>query len=123
MGGRRATSRLGAGRVLGLVAVLTAVISAVSFAVVSPPAESTPEYSSQFNAKYKTRGTKLEGCTTCHTSPSPSKENINPYATDFAAANHDFGAIETKDSDGDGATNIDEINAKTFPGDPSDKPS
>jgi hypothetical protein len=48
---------------------------------------------------------------------------MNPYGTDFGAANHDFGAIEAKDSDGDGVTNIDEIKAESFPGDPNDKPN
>ena len=44
-----------------------------------------------------------------------------PRRLRFAAANHDFGAIEPKDSDGDGVTNINEINKRTFPGDPASK--
>jgi hypothetical protein len=106
---------------LGVIAVLSAVISGIGFAALSPPAQSTPEHLSAFNARYKTSGSKLDSCLTCHQSQSPSKENLNPYGTDFAAANHDFGAIEPKDSDGDGVTNIDEINKKTFPGNPADK--
>ena len=110
-------------RILGAVALLSAVLSAVGFAVVSPPAQSTPEYQSQFNAKYGTRGAKLDSCLTCHTNLSGGRENMNPYGTDFGAANHDFGAIEGKDSDGDGFSNIDEIKADTFPGDPNDNPN
>jgi hypothetical protein len=48
---------------------------------------------------------------------------VNSYGKDFGAANHDFGAIEGKDSDGDGFSNIDEIKALTFPGDPNDNPN
>ncbi len=48
---------------------------------------------------------------------------MNPYGADFGAANHDFAAVEGKDSDGDGFSNIDEIKADTFPGDPNDNPN
>lgn len=109
--------------VLGVVAVLSAVLSAVGFAVISPPAQSTPEYLSQFNAKYDTRGSKLDGCQTCHTAAGGSAENVGPYGQDFAKNNHDFAAVEGLDSDGDGFSNIDEIKAETFPGDPNDNPN
>jgi hypothetical protein len=110
-------------RVLGGVAVLSAAISVAGFGLLVSPAQSTPEHLSEFNAKYKTSGSRLDGCQTCHTSSSPSKENLNPYATDYATADHDFGAVEGKDSDGDGFSNIDEIKALTFPGDPNDNPN
>ena len=108
-------------RILGAVALLTAAISAVGFAVVSPPAQSTPELQSQFNAKYNMRGSKLDSCLTCHTQQAGGKEYLNPYGTDLSAAQNDFAAIEPKDSDGDGVTNIDEIKKETFPGDPKSK--
>ena len=67
-----------------------------------------------------------EGCVsaanTCHTTTQDA-EHLNPYAQDFAKVNHDYGAVEGKDSDGDGFTNIDEIKAGTFPGDPKDNPN
>jgi len=109
-------------RVFGGVAVLSAVISAVGFSFLVSPAQSTPEFLSQFNARYKTQGSRLDSCLTCHTTQSGGAENLNPYGKDFAAANHDFGAIEPKDSDGDGFSNIDEIKAGTFPGDPNENP-
>jgi hypothetical protein len=118
----RAISSRRVPKVLGGIALLSAAISAVGFAVVSPPAQSTPEYQSQFNAKYDTRGSKLDSCLTCHSQLAGGKDAMNPYGTDFGAANYDFGAIEAKDSDGDGVTNIDEIKAESFPGDPNDKP-
>ena len=122
MRGQRVTRGLGVPGVLGVISVLSAAVSAVGFAVLSPPAESLPEYLTQFNAKYDTAGSKLDSCMTCHNSAAPSKEALNPYGTDFGASNHDFAAIEGKDSDGDGVTNLEEIKAETFPGDPNDKP-
>jgi hypothetical protein len=109
--------------VLGGVAVLSALISVAGFGFLVSPAESKPEYLSSFNARYKTTGSRLDSCTTCHASSSPSRDNLNPYGSDFGAANHDFGAIEGKDSDGDGFSNIDEINTGTFPGDPNENPN
>jgi len=109
-------------KVLGALALLTSAISAFGFAVASRPAQSTPELQSQFNAKYDMRGSKLDSCMTCHTKQAGGKENLNPYGTDLGAAAGDFAAIEAKDSDGDGVTNIDEIKKETFPGDPNDKP-
>lgn len=102
-------------------AVFAGLMTLVLVGVARPPAGATPDYLSQFNAKYGTTGSKLDNCSTCHTGP-PSADSINSYATDFAGANHDFTAIETKDSDGDGVANLDEINARTFPGDPDDRP-
>lgn len=110
-------------RVFGGVAVLSAVMSAVGFGPLVSPALSKPEYLSEFNSRYQTSGSHLDTCSTCHASSSPSRENLNPYGTDFGAANHDFGAIEGKDSDGDGFSNIDEIKAGTFPGDPNENPN
>ena len=105
-----------------IIAALMVLSTIAGAAAWISPAQSTPEYLSQFNQKYGTQGTKLDSCMTCHTSPSGGKENVNPYGTDFAKNNHDLGAVEGLDSDGDGFTNIDEIKANTFPGDPNDNP-
>jgi hypothetical protein len=110
-------------KVLGAVAVLSALISTAGFTLLVSPAQSTPEYMSQFNAKYNTRGSKLDSCMTCHTTQAGGAENMNPYGTDFGKNNHDFGAVEGLDSDGDGFSNIDEIKADTFPGDKNDNPN
>jgi len=109
-------------KVLGAVALLSAVLSTAGFSLLVSPAESTPEYMSQFNGKYNTRGSKLDSCLTCHTSQAGGAENMNPYGAEFGKS-HDFGAIEGLDSDGDGFSNIDEIKAETFPGDKNDNPS
>lgn len=110
--------------IFAVIAVASALLSAVGFAVLSPTAESLPEYLGQFNSKYKTSGSKLDSCSTCHRAgEGPSKDTLNPYGTDFGAADHDFAAVEPKDSDGDGVSNIDEIKGGSFPGDPADKPT
>jgi hypothetical protein len=67
-------------------------------------------------------GTKLDSCSLCHTSNIPG---LNPYGQDYKANGRNMaalGAIESLDSDKDGFTNIKEIMALTFPGNPSDFP-
>ena len=123
MGGQqpRAGRRFGGPGGLGVIALLSAGLSGIGFAALSPPAESTPDNLNAFNKKYGTSGSKLDSCLTCHQSQAASRDNLNPYGTDFAGAGHDFATIEPKDSDGDGVTNIDEIKKGTFPGNPADK--
>ena len=63
-------------------------------------------------------------CAVCHT--SGSKVPANPYGQAYLNAGRSSAAlkaIESRDSDGDGATNIAEINAGTFPGNASSKPA
>ncbi|HEY4409884.1 MAG TPA: thrombospondin type 3 repeat-containing protein [Acidimicrobiia bacterium] len=106
---------------MAAVAVLSAVFSMAGFAFLVSPATAKPEYLQGFNKKYGTQGTKLDSCNTCHTTTQDA-DHLNPYGIDFRKADHDYGAIEGLDSDGDGFKNIDEINAGTFPGDPNDNP-
>mgnify|MGYP000200350672 CR=1 FL=1 len=75
-------------------------------------------------AKYPSlAASSLNNCTLCHTASIPS---LNPYGAAYKNNGRNtaaFGAIENIDSDGDGFTNIQEINALTFPGDPASKPA
>ncbi|RJR26001.1 MAG: hypothetical protein C4582_02725 [Desulfobacteraceae bacterium] len=104
------------------------------------------------NTYLQKKGTKLDHCALCHSGgqyQSGGKtttlgscqwchytygydgkgnilETMNQYGKDY----HDHGrnaaaikAIEALDSDGDGYTNIQEIDADRFPGDPNDDPS
>jgi hypothetical protein len=85
-------------------------------------AHATRNFKDLFNSKYGTAGTVLDTCTLCHTSV-PAR---NPYGMDFLNAGANgaaLDAIANIDSDGDGATNIVEINALTFPGDPASIPA
>jgi hypothetical protein len=101
-----------------MVIELALILAAVSVA------QSFPTYTDQFNSLYGTAGTSggttLGSCITCHNQPAGGGRN--DYGADFAANNHDFAAIEGIDSDVDGFINIAEIDAGTFPGDPSDFP-
>ncbi|HYM81917.1 MAG TPA: hypothetical protein VEY91_10995 [Candidatus Limnocylindria bacterium] len=82
--------------------------------------QASPRYQRAFVAKYpKTTGTKLAQCQTCHLVQPPA---VNPYGLAFKAAHFKFEPLEPKDSDKDGATNLAEITALTFPGKPADKP-
>ncbi len=58
-------------------------------------------------------------CTLCH----DADKKLNAYALDLQAKALDFAAIESLDSDGDGATNLQEITAGTLPGDKTSTPA
>ena len=66
---------------------------------------------------------RIDSCSLCHTSSVPL---LNPYGSAYAGLGRDNPAslhmIEELDSDGDGYTNIAEIDALTFPGNASDWP-
>ena len=97
-------------------------------------------------------GTKLDSCALCHTGGSYTSSGktttlgscqwchykygydksgditatLNPYGRDYLAQGRSAAAlrtIETLDSDGDGFTNIVEINAVRYPGDATDDPT
>ena len=95
-------------------------------------ADAKKEWTPIFNSRYITSGTEggttMGSCVTCHVQ-SDGKGGYNPYGLDSKTAgmkNDVVGAliaIESKDSDGDSFSNLDEINADTFPGDASSKPA
>lgn len=80
-----------------------------------------------FNTTYGTEGTRLDTCDVCH----GSSFALNGYGQDYRDALNANGgnesaaltAIAELDSDGDGFSNILEIVARTFPGDPADAPT
>ena len=86
-------------------------------------ASAVSSYRTQFNNKYGTSGgdnydSVLGSCLTCH----PSGSRLNSYGDDFRNNGHNFTNIESMDSDNDSFINIDEIDLRTFPGDPNSKP-
>ncbi len=86
-----------------------------------PEALAFPGYLDSFNTTYPSAvGTRIDNCLLCHNSLSGGSRN--GYGTDFGNNSHNFTAIEPLDSDGDGFTNIVEINNLTFPGNASDFP-
>ncbi len=72
-----------------------------------------------FNAIYGTGGTPLDSCALCH----PSVPALNSYGADWKSNNKSFTAIESRDSDSDGWSNLQEIQALTMPGDAASVPS
>jgi hypothetical protein len=83
----------------------------------APMASAKPNFLTSFNQHYDTAGTRLDSCATCH-----NGEARNPYGRAYSGSGRNFAAIENLDSDGDGFTNLAEINALTFPGNPDDHP-
>lgn len=76
-----------------------------------------PPYLAKFKSTYP-RAKALHNCQICH----HGLEKVD-YAKDYSNNNHDFKAIEGFDSDADGFTNIDEINAGTQPGNRDSHPT
>jgi hypothetical protein len=101
--------------------LILVVITACSFSI----AIAKDNYTTLFNNRYGTSGVKngttLGSCITCHYQLG-GKGGENAYALDYRNNGHDFAAIEPFDSDNDGFTNLAEINAGTFPGDPASRP-
>jgi hypothetical protein len=95
-------------------------------------ADAKSGWTSTFNSRYGTSGTNggtaLGSCVTCHPQLN-GKGGLNAYGLDSknAGINNDavgaLIAIESADSDGDSFSNLDEINADTFPGDAGSKPA
>jgi hypothetical protein len=102
------------GLTIFLVNAAALLLVGIAFAVSS--------YLNAFNTRYGTSGTALNTCSLCHVN-SPPDLALNPYGNDYSANNNDFAAIETLDSDGDGFSNLVEIQAGTFPGDPASRPA
>lgn len=66
----------------------------------------------------------LNTCAICHPAGGGNNGgNVNAFADGFSANNNSYAAIENLDSDGDGFTNIQEINARTFPGNAASFPA
>jgi len=100
-----------------LAVVLTLVLG---FAVI---ASADNGALSDFNAQYPSFG---GSCNVCHTTGSTRNPYGRALANNGGTANNippaTFVAVEGLDSDGDDFTNIQEINAGTFPGNPASRP-
>ncbi len=83
-------------------------------------AHAQSSYLTSFNSTYPSAPAAIKACVICHPN-YPSSTARNSYGSAYGSAGN-FGTIETADSDGDGFTNIAEINAGTFPGNAASKP-
>ncbi|MDX8389757.1 MAG: DUF5011 domain-containing protein [Mariprofundaceae bacterium] len=108
---------------------LLGLASAAMILCFSSAAHAFGFISTAFNSAYPsaTNLTSLSSsCTLCHASASGGAFNSYGSALKGTAGKMDFAAIEGSDSDNDGFSNIDEINAAgggTHPGKASDKPT
>ena len=98
-----------------LLFLLVMIIAVAGIQTVSAPGDMMDE----FNQEYDTNGTRLDNCTVCH---GESIESLNPYGMDYQENDADLMAVEPLDSDEDGFSNQEEIDALTFPGDQEDTP-
>ena len=80
-----------------------------------------PGFMNSFNTTYPT-SLLINNCMVCHAGSPPDEDNLNRYGNDFDNNHHNFGSIESRDSDRDGYSNIAEISAGTLPGDSTSYP-
>jgi len=106
--------------VTGALLLLAVMISSTKPQISS----AAPGDLSSIVAKYPIlSGSSLQTCDLCHTASVP---NLNPFGAAYKSTgrnNAALTAIENLDSDGDGFTNIQEINALTFPGNSASHPA
>jgi hypothetical protein len=112
------------GRHYGLIGVAGIVIlmlvAFVAWLGRPEPAQANSSDMARLTGRYPA---STVSCSTCHTSSIPA---LNAYGADYKSNGRSAAAlatIEPTDSDGDGYTNLQEINAGTNPGDPSSHPS
>jgi hypothetical protein len=104
-----------------ILAAILAVFVAVSFSSTSDTSASGG-YLTAFNTKYGTDGTKLDDCATCHNEDFSLNDYGAAIEAQGGAIDAALAAVESMDSDGDTYSNIDEITARTWPGDAADFP-
>ena len=94
------------------------------------PSHATSSYYRTFTNRYALVSTRINSCAVCHDeNPGGAIPAANPYGLDVlgqvSAGNSisvSLANLEPADSDGDGFTNLAEIQARAFPGNPADKP-
>lgn len=99
---------------------------------LAAPAWATINNLKSYKQAYPGKEAKAYSCKVCHQHPIGRADDLNAYGQALkahkAAAGakkltiEDVRAIETDDADGDGASNVEEINAGTSPSDPMSVP-
>ena len=105
--------------------VLLALLGAMVM-LLAPHADAKQKFMSGFGEAFPdAAGSALDSCLLCHTDPvRPRESNLNTYGEDWEDG--DFGDKDylapnllNRDSDGDGVSNLSEIQQLSLPGDPS----
>ncbi len=104
---------------------LSVLLVSVLMLCLAPSAAAKSGYLANFITTYPPAdNTRIDNCLMCHVNASPNSNSArNSYGTAWRNAGKNFQAIEGVDSDGDGFSNLDEINALAYPGNASDKPA
>jgi hypothetical protein len=107
--------------------IVALVIVAGVLALSGGQAHAKSSFLTSFNSQYGTSGTALNTCNVCHGSGGTSTWNSYGQAIRSLGSSVTITTrmtnVESLDSDGDGFTNIVEITARTFPGDPGSTPA
>ena len=102
-------------RVSSVIAGIVFIGSVAGVLLHNRSARAIPSLQTAFVARYPfLRDTPLDSCTTCHM--PAEKDFLNGYGNALKDAQMNFEEIEDEDSDGDGVSNVDEINNESFPG-------
>lgn len=107
-----------------IVGGLVALLAAMALMTVDKPApaQATSNFMAAFAETYPAAAaSKLNDCQLCHS--AQSMPELNDYGRDYQSHGHNLQAIAAGDSDGDGWSNIVEINAATWPGALADHPA
>ena len=104
-------------RIIKLIVILSILT------VSAPLANAMSQYLFIFNNTYPAAASTIGmDCTLCH-AVTGGGGPPNSYGTDYAGHGYSFSDIEQLDSDNDGYSNILEIQALTYPGDPTSHPA
>ena len=115
-------------RIAGMVVVSVAVSLGMS-----QTAWATFQNFQSFKKAYPGKDAKAYSCRICHEGAIGNATNLNAYGKELldlkgdegakALTEDDYRAVEQEDADGDGASNLDEIEAGTDPGDATSTPA
>lgn len=118
----RRLTRCHYGPLPGLMIPVVAVLAAL-FLFVAPTSRAITDYLAAARLQYPAiLGSRIDNCTLCHYTDTVNWPNRNLFSRDYELNAYNFTAIAGLDSDGDGYTNQQEINARSFPGDRNDRP-